>query len=137
MYAPDSIELLQKSGIDFQRHEEIGIEPNDFAELLITSGLVCSEDVKWISFHRYVRPLSRLALDGLQPGHHSGYDFGYILKILSGAPLPSSEEEFFNLLYIWFPAIFDVKYMIRSVKVFKGGLQDMADEFGVRSLTAN
>jgi CCR4-NOT transcription complex subunit 7/8 len=54
MYAPDSIELLTKSGIDFQRHEEIGIEPNDFAELLITSGLVLSDDAKWVSFHRSV-----------------------------------------------------------------------------------
>jgi len=54
MYAPESIDLLQKSGIDFQRHEEIGILPNDFAELMITSGLVLTPDTKWISFHRYV-----------------------------------------------------------------------------------
>lgn len=54
MYSPDSIELLQKSGIDLQRHEEMGIEPNDFAELMITSGLVLTEDTKWISFHRSV-----------------------------------------------------------------------------------
>ena len=54
MYAPESIDLLQKSGIDLQQHEELGIEPNDFAELMITSGLVLLEDTKWISFHRYV-----------------------------------------------------------------------------------
>lgn len=53
MYAPDSIDLLQKSGIDFQRHEEIGIIPNDFAELMITSGMVLMPETKWISFHRY------------------------------------------------------------------------------------
>ncbi|THH20530.1 hypothetical protein EW146_g843 [Bondarzewia mesenterica] len=53
MYAPESIELLQKSGIDFQRHEEIGIAPNDFAELMITSGLVLTDETKWISFHSY------------------------------------------------------------------------------------
>jgi CCR4-NOT transcription complex subunit 7/8 len=52
MFAPESIEFLQKSGIDFQRHEEIGILPADFAELMITSGLVLSPDTKWISFHR-------------------------------------------------------------------------------------
>lgn len=52
MYAPESIELLEKSGIDLGRHEEMGIEPNDFAELMITSGLVLSPDTKWISFHR-------------------------------------------------------------------------------------
>ena len=54
MYAPESIDLLQKSGIDFQRHEEIGIMPNDFAELMITSGLVLNDETKWISFHRSV-----------------------------------------------------------------------------------
>lgn len=52
MYAPESIDLLQKSGFDFQRHEEMGISPNDFAELLITSGLVLAPEAKWISFHR-------------------------------------------------------------------------------------
>jgi CCR4-NOT transcription complex subunit 7/8 len=54
MYAPDSVELLQKSGIDFQRHEEIGILPNDFAELMITSGMVLLPETKWLSFHRFV-----------------------------------------------------------------------------------
>jgi CCR4-NOT transcription complex subunit 7/8 len=53
MYAPESIDLLQKSGIDFTRHEEIGIVPNDFAELMVTSGLVLSDDTKWVSFHRF------------------------------------------------------------------------------------
>jgi len=52
MYAPESIELLQKSGFDFQRHEEIGILPNSFAELMITSGMVLTPETKWISFHR-------------------------------------------------------------------------------------
>jgi CCR4-NOT transcription complex subunit 7/8 len=52
MFAPESVELLQKSGIDFQRHEEIGILPNDFAELMITSGLVLTDETRWISFHR-------------------------------------------------------------------------------------
>ncbi len=52
MYDPDSIEKLQKSGIDLQQHEKAGIDPNDFAELMITSGLVLVEETKWISFHR-------------------------------------------------------------------------------------
>jgi hypothetical protein len=54
MFAPESVELLQKSGIDFLRHEEIGIIPNDFAELMITSGLVLTDETRWISFHRCV-----------------------------------------------------------------------------------
>jgi len=112
MYAPDSIELLTKSGIDFQRHEEIGLLPAEFAELLITSGLVLSDDTKWISFH-------------------SGYDFGYLLKLLTSSPLPPLESDFFDLLKIWFPNVFDIKYIMRTRKVLKGGLQDVADELGV------
>jgi len=56
MYAPDSIELLQKSGLDFQRHDEMGIDPDEFATLLITSGLVLTDEAKWIGFHRHVFP---------------------------------------------------------------------------------
>lgn len=52
MYSPESIDLLHKSGIDFPRHETEGIKPSAFAELLITSGLVLFDEVKWISFHR-------------------------------------------------------------------------------------
>lgn len=54
MYAQDSIDLLNRAGIQFKRHEEEGIDVGDFAELLITSGLVLNEDVKWLSFHRYL-----------------------------------------------------------------------------------
>jgi len=54
MYTPDSVEQLQKAGLDFQKHEEYGILPDEFAELMITSGMVLNPETKWISFHRYV-----------------------------------------------------------------------------------
>ncbi|KAA1469745.1 CAF1-domain-containing protein [Dentipellis sp. KUC8613] len=116
MYAPESIDLLQKSGIDFQRHEEIGITPNDFAELMITSGLVLTQDTKWISFH-------------------SGYDFGYFIKLLTALSLPTTEESFFDVLHTWFPKSYDIKTMMRACKVLKGGLQDVADDLGKTSQT--
>lgn len=53
MYAQDSIDLLTKSGINFQKHEDYGIDVHHFGELLISSGFVLLDDVKWISFHRY------------------------------------------------------------------------------------
>ncbi|KAF9005438.1 ribonuclease H-like domain-containing protein [Cyathus striatus] len=111
MYAPESIELLQKSGIDFQRHDEFGIQPNDFAELMITSGMVLTPDTKWISFH-------------------SGYDFGYFVKLLTAESLPTTEDDFFALLRIWFPTVYDIKFLMRC-KMLKGGLQDVADDLGV------
>ena len=76
MYAQDSIDLLTRSGIEFKQHEERGIDVDYFGEVFMTSGLVLNDDIKWISFH-------------------SGYDFGYLLKLLTVAPLPralASEE---------------------------------------------
>lgn len=112
MYAPDSIELLKNSGIDFKRNEEEGIDVEYFGELLITSGLVLFDHVKWVSFH-------------------SGYDFGYLLKILTCEPLPANEIDFFHLLSIWFPCIYDIKHVVRSVKTLRGGLQEIAESLGV------
>lgn len=59
MYAQDSIDLLQKSGLDFKKHEDYGIDVEHFGELLMSSGLVLMDDVKWISFHRYFSPERR------------------------------------------------------------------------------
>jgi len=109
MYAQDSIDLLQKSGIQFKKHEEEGIEVNDFAEALMTSGVVLSEQVRWLSFH-------------------SGYDFGYMLRMLTDINLPEEEEDFFEILRIYFPSIYDVKYLMKSCKSLKGGLQEVADQ---------
>lgn len=54
MYSQDSIDLLASSGLQFQKHEEEGIDTLHFAELLMTSGVVLSDSVKWLSFHRLV-----------------------------------------------------------------------------------
>lgn len=40
MYAQDSIDLLQNCGMQFRKHEEDGIDPLEFAELLMSSGNV-------------------------------------------------------------------------------------------------
>ena len=90
MFAQDSIDLLKTSGIDFAKFEDYGIDPHDFGELMMMSGLVLTDDVKWISFH-------------------SGYDFGYLLKTLAFHDLPSDESVFLELLYTYFPCIFDIK----------------------------
>ena len=38
MYAEDSVDLLQNSGIRFEKHERDGIETIHFAEMLLVSG---------------------------------------------------------------------------------------------------
>lgn len=107
-YAQDSIDLLANSGIQFGRLETEGIDTHDFAELLLTSGVVLMDNMRWLSFH-------------------AGYDFGYLLKILTNQNLPTEEGEFFELLRIYFPTIYDVKYLMKSCKTLKGGLQELAD----------
>lgn len=63
----------------------------------------------------------------------SGYDFGYFVKMLSGAPLPATEDTFFHMLRIWFPRAFDVKSICRAFDAqLKGGLAEVAEDLGVR-----
>lgn len=81
LYAQDSIELLKQSGIDFAQNESRGVSLEDFGALLVCSGVVLNEDVRWLTFH-------------------SGYDFGYLLRTVTAAPLPSTEADFFELLNV-------------------------------------
>jgi len=115
MYAEDSITLLRNCGINFERHKLEGIDPNTFAYMLITSGIVLDSQprVNWITFH-------------------SGYDFCYLLKLLTQTKLPEDEQEFFNLLKIYFPTVFDIKYLMKSCKQLQGGLQDIADQMQIK-----
>ena len=62
MYAQDSIDMLQQAGIQFKRHEDEGILVEEFAELLMSSGLVLCEEVTWIAFARSVGS-SKLLVD--------------------------------------------------------------------------
>jgi len=134
MYNQDSIDFLTQAGLDLDQHEKMGIDPADFGAMLITSGLVLLEDVRWISFH-------------------SGYDFGYLVKLMLCKPLPDDETEYRKLLNIFFPSIYDIKYMIKhaqrnqavndtplsaaAVNILNGlgqksGLQDLADELDIK-----
>ncbi|KAJ3589502.1 hypothetical protein NHX12_010347 [Muraenolepis orangiensis] len=115
MYSQDSIDLLQNSGLQFKKHEEEGIDTLYFAEMMMTSGLVLCDNTKWLSFH-------------------SGYDFGYLVKLLTDAPLPEEEHDFFQILNLFFPAIYDVKYLMKSCKNLKGGLQEVADQLELKRI---
>lgn len=113
MYAQESIDLLAKSGIMFQKNLENGIDPMHFAELLTSSGVVLMDKVTWISFH-------------------SSYDFGYLIKLLTNRDLPNSETEFLELLKIFFPNVFDIKYLMKSCRNLKGGLEEVARQLEVK-----
>lgn len=51
--------------------------------------------------------------------------------MLTQAMLPTEEQEFFELLKIFFPNIYDVKYLMKSCKNLKGGLQEVAEQLEV------
>ncbi|KZM19469.1 CCR4-NOT core DEDD RNase subunit [Ascochyta rabiei] len=134
MYNEESIQMLKKSGADFEKHASQGIDPQEFGSLLITSGMTLSEDVNWISFH-------------------SGYDFAYLVKMLSSKPLPEDEDSYRKLVEVFFPRLLDVKYLWRHANNLvrrgiigasatsilnnlgtKSGLQDLADELGCQRI---
>lgn len=70
IFAQDSIDLLRKAGVDFEKHQTDGIDVEEFGGLMMVSGLTLCEEVRWISFHSY-------------------FDFGYLIKVQALPPLRS------------------------------------------------
>lgn len=116
MYNEKSIESLQTAGIDFNLLERDGIDPHDFAALLIPSGLVCFDNVRWISFH-------------------GGYDFGYLTKLLICMPLPNDEVDFDHKMKLYFPSTYDVKHLMKhAIRLHNSGLLTPSDPATVEIL---
>ncbi|XP_050384585.1 probable CCR4-associated factor 1 homolog 11 [Argentina anserina] len=112
-YANDSIELLQRQGIDFERNRDQGIDSYKFAELMMSSGLVCNEDVTWITFH-------------------SAYDFGYLVKLLTWLPLPEDRAGFLDRVKVFFGSGgYDVKHLARCSSHLWGGLDRVCQALNV------
>jgi CCR4-NOT transcription complex subunit 7/8 len=109
MFNETSIESLRQAGIDFAALERDGIDPHEFASLLIPSGLVCFDNVHWISFH-------------------GGYDFGYLTKLMICRPLPNDEVEFDQIMKLYFPSTYDVKHLLKhAIKLHNSGMLTPAD----------
>ena len=49
-------------------------------------------------------------------------------------PLPGDESLFFDLIHTYFPCIYDIKYLIKSCKNLKGGLNGVADSLDVKRI---
>ncbi|KAM0033348.1 putative poly(A)-specific ribonuclease [Helianthus debilis subsp. tardiflorus] len=107
VYANDSVELLRESGIDFKKNNEKGIDVGRFGELLMSSGIVLNDSVYWVTFH-------------------SGYDFGYLLKVLTCRSLPDTQTGFFNLINMFFPTVYDIKHLMKFCNSLHGGLNKLA-----------
>ena len=108
IFASDSIELLHQCGIDFKKNNEKGIDVNPFGELLMSSGIVLNDGVQWVTFH-------------------SGYDFGYLLKLLTCRSLPDTQAGFFDLINMYFPTVYDIKHLMKFCNSLHGGLNKLAE----------
>ncbi|KVI06061.1 hypothetical protein Ccrd_015581, partial [Cynara cardunculus var. scolymus] len=108
VFANDSVELLRESGIDFKKNNEKGIDARRFGELLMSSGIVLNDNVYWVTFH-------------------SGYDFGYLLKVLTCKNLPDTQAGFFSLINMYFPTIYDIKHLMKFCNSLHGGLNKLAE----------
>ncbi|KAK6143722.1 hypothetical protein DH2020_024070 [Rehmannia glutinosa] len=107
---PESISLLKSQGIDFVKNKHIGIDSRHFTFMFRVSGLGPSSHfgrVMWVTFH-------------------GTYDFGYLIKILTGRELPDNVYEFRMLVRFFFgPMVYDLKNMVRFFGLH-GGLERVA-----------
>jgi CCR4-NOT transcription complex subunit 7/8 len=81
---------LRKGESGFHQLARDGIDVVDFSHLLLASGLVMSDDIFCVAFH-------------------GSYNFAYLLKTLTGGPLPAAEEEFLESFQLFFPHFYDVR----------------------------
>ncbi|KAK6143721.1 hypothetical protein DH2020_024069 [Rehmannia glutinosa] len=107
---PESISLLKHQGIDFFKNKQIGIDSRRFAFMFRVSGL-------WLSsYHGHI----------MWTTFHGPYDFGYLIKILTGRNLPDNVNEFMMLVRVFFgPMVYDLKNMVRFFGLH-GGLERVA-----------
>lgn len=109
--------LLRNCGLTLDRHKTEGIPHRLLAEYLISSGLVMNKRNHWITFH-------------------GGYDFGYLLKILSGELLPDKEIDFFRKLKDYIGNFYDCKEIKREIEYNNGGLNKLAKDLDVDRIGA-
>ena len=114
-FHPSSINLLKQSGIDFEKLKKQGIDHHLFAQYLMTSNLVLNPEIKWVSFQ-------------------GSYDFGYLLKLLLGTDLPEREEDFINLLNLYFLNYYDIRMLVKGYQNMQGGLNRLAEQLNVQRL---
>lgn len=81
LYSEESVLFLQAAGVDFPRHAVEGIDPQQLAWKLSSSPLVGEhqDSPEWVTFSGW-------------------YDWGYLLKIVTGRPMPYDLGSFDQLL---------------------------------------
>ncbi|KAM3195785.1 hypothetical protein ACQJBY_071763 [Aegilops geniculata] len=122
-HAPESIAMLKAHGMDFARLREDGIDPGDFTDEFMRSGLNHRRPRRGRSAPE---PLTWVAFSG-------SYDFAYLAKVLRrGHGLPQKLEDFGRLVEKLFgPWVLDAKYIAKT-RGRLGGLETVAGHLGVQ-----
>ncbi|KHJ45770.1 CAF1 family ribonuclease [Trichuris suis] len=103
----ESYDLLTEAGLDFNRLARDGIDRFCFAERMLISGVLLNPDVKWLTFQ-------------------GGFDYAYLMRIITNTDLPRSRDEFIKEVKYYFPVTYDVREMVK-VCGMGGGLQATAN----------
>ncbi|XP_028788269.1 probable CCR4-associated factor 1 homolog 11 [Neltuma alba] len=91
----ESIQLLEKQGIDFVKNKKEGIPSWLFLNFVLNSGLLFNPHLTWVTFHSF-------------------YDFGFMIKLLIGRQLPPNVHLFRQMVARFFgPKIYDMKHIIK------------------------
>jgi len=112
-YNGNSLDMLFDAGLDFEKHKTQGINPQKFAESMMTSGLVLNSEITWVCYH------------GI-------FDIAYVIRLLTGDTfLPATENEFKDQLALYMPHIIDVKKIGNKELKLEGGLAKLGSNLGI------
>ncbi|WCJ40317.1 Polynucleotidyl transferase ribonuclease H-like superfamily protein [Euphorbia peplus] len=120
LYNKDSIHLLQKQGIDFQKNREMGIHSGVFGTRWVRSPVMkhYNPSLTWITFH-------------------GGYDVALLIKMITGRDLPNRLEGFMKLVEVFFGfEVYDLKLMGYKHGLH-GGLEKLGKNLGVCRIAGN
>lgn len=109
MMSLESFELLQKSGINFHSHRTNGIDPFEFAQLMIDSGLLLETSVTWLTYH-------------------AAYDFGFLINILMNNDMPNNREDFEWWVHKFMPNFYDLNLICKVMQDSKQQQQPSAQQ---------
>ncbi|KAJ6414575.1 hypothetical protein OIU84_003552 [Salix udensis] len=117
-YNNESIEFLERQGIDLKKNRENGIDSSDFAWMVLKSGVVFSNSsITWITFH-------------------GAYDFGFLINFLTRRELPSDMASFLGMVSFSFGVrVYDTKFMMGYISGLRCGLERVAKLQGVERTT--
>ncbi|KAK4476885.1 hypothetical protein RD792_016049 [Penstemon davidsonii] len=120
LYNPESIALLRRQGIDLSYNKRMGIDSHIFAMKFKAMLL----DMRSLRIRRLPVNLTWITF-------HGSYDFGFLIKILTGKSLPQNLNDFMWFVETFFgDAFYDLKVMTPSLGMY-GGLDRLAKELGL------